>query len=162
MFISGTRYAFADPLNEGCMHLFGFSREQVYDEFLKEQVDERYGKTPHQLIQWIRTDIIRDRIGEEHWIQIMKGKIDATPPDVPILITDVSFNNEARFIQLLGGTVIQIVRPEGTTGKDVSEAGIDPDLIDSIIVNDGTKEALWQKVKDAVFEQWNDEEQKLV
>lgn len=46
------RLAFADELKRDLMTTFQLSREQLYDQSLKEQVDPRWGYTPRYLMQW--------------------------------------------------------------------------------------------------------------
>lgn len=68
-----------------------------------------------------------------------------------VVIPDVRFNNEAAAIRKVGGKIWSIRRPSadrlsGDAGAHVSERGIDSDLIDVHITNDGTLEQLRGRV----------------
>ena len=53
------KLSFAEPLKKVCKELFLLTDEQLYDPMEKEKVDERWGKSPRQLMQIIGTDILR-------------------------------------------------------------------------------------------------------
>ena len=60
--------------------------------------------------------------------------------DVPIIIDDLRYNNEAKWVKDNGGTVIKINRPEGqlrNVPQHNSENGIDDEFVDYEIDNDG-------------------------
>jgi hypothetical protein len=68
-----------------------------------------------------------------------------------IVITDVRLPNEANFIRSLGGTIVKIERPSvGTLTKltqHETEKGIPSELVDHVVVNDGTIEELHKKME---------------
>lgn len=115
------------------------------------------------LLQVLGTDWGRDRISPNLWVDLWKARatqLCARDADVTVVADDVRFDNEAEAIQALGGYVVRIESSRGadriTTNngvqKHASEAGIDPELIDYTVNNDGTIEEFQASLK-ALFEQ---------
>jgi len=137
-------FAFAGPLKEACKILFNFTNDQLYDQIIKEEIDERWKKSPREILQWLGTDILRENIDQDFFVMNMKQRIESSKADY-ILISDVRFDNEAEFIRSLGGKIIKIERDMGKSSKNkgkttkhsghITEKGISPHLIDSIIQN---------------------------
>lgn len=131
-------FSFAQPLKESCRTLFGFTEDQLYDPKIKEMVEPSWGKSPRQILQWLGTDILRNKIGEDFFLKLMKKRIESSSKKY-IIIPDVRFDNEALFIKELGGIVIKIERPGANTTQHsdhITEKGIE--IFDKLIVNDGT------------------------
>jgi hypothetical protein len=66
-----------------------------------------------------------------------------------IVITDGRFPDEIKYVKWMGGTVIKIERPSlknNEYSNHTSENQIDKLLYDYLIVNDGTKEDMWNKL----------------
>lgn len=62
------KFTFAQPLKELAMHLFEFTREQVYgDALAKETIDPRYGVTPRVFMQRLGAGA-REYIDPNIWI----------------------------------------------------------------------------------------------
>lgn len=145
-----TRLGFADKLKEAVANLFGISIQEVEEFKEKAELPEDdicvmigdYGGMLHTSLTWrgflqrFGTEMGRETFGWDFWIE-------QALPDFPrqdTVITDVRFDNEAARIIRFGGTVIQIIRPGYESDGHESEQGIDPDLIDATIVNDGSLE----------------------
>jgi len=123
------RYAFAGPLKQACMIMFGFTKEQMEDRVLKEQDDPRWGFSPRFAMQKLGTEYGRQMLREDVWIRraelehyknlsIHRGTI----------ITDVRFENEAQWIRSQADSLIVYLEVPGLQ-KDAryahaSEAGI--------------------------------------
>lgn len=142
--------AYARPLKEAVGILFDFTHEQLYDAKEKEIVDERWGKSPRQILQWLGTDVLRTQLDENFFLIHMKSKIEEsfTHYGNAVVITDVRFDNEAKLIKELGGKIVKIVREEEKEDKEAhsSEKGVSMEFIDEIIINDGTIKDLHGKV----------------
>lgn len=72
-----------------------------------------------------------------------------------VIVTDVRFDDEARLIHDLGGTVLEIVRPALATDSAAedthrTEAGVSRALVDHIIVNDASPARLHLRIRDAL------------
>jgi len=94
------RLAYADPLKEGTQKFFGFTHEQLYGNE-KEVIDEYWGITPRQALQFVGTNLFRDHIcellpamGKDFWINVLKRNMETKlrqNRDTKIVITDVDF-----------------------------------------------------------------------
>ncbi len=151
-------FAFAGPLKEACKILFNFSNDQLYDPVIKEEIDDRWKKSPRQILQWLGTDILRNNIDQNFFITNMKQKIEASKAEY-IIITDIRFNNESEFIKSIGGKVIKIERPDAKTtihSNHITEQGIANDLVDVVISNDSTIEEFRIKANSTVKKLFGD------
>ena len=142
------KLAFAAPLKQGMKHLFGFSEEQLNDPTLKETVDEKWNKTPRQLMQWLGTDILRANIRQDFFILQVQDAIKKIGGN--IVICDARFKDECDMIWDMGGQMIRISRKEhvGTQSQHVSE-----NLViqcDQTISNDSSREVLFEKVQNVL------------
>lgn len=139
---------FAEPLKTTIAYLFRMSREQLYSQEGKEKWDERYDASPRIVMQWFG-QTVRDRFPGV-WEMRLKEAVLEDRTGRPIVVSDIRYDAEAEAVRELGGTVIKIVRPEQLTlGQKIkqlfdrrrwhkSERGIRKDLVDIVIVNDGT------------------------
>lgn len=159
------RVAFADALKEACKIVFGFTDEQVYDDRLKEIVDEYWNHSPREILQKVGTELFRDglpklceHISNDIWIRSVDRKIKNLRKEghTRIVITDVRFPNELDYIQKLNtsnsngfiGESWKVSRPSLLKDIDpnlpvhASEALIDDFECDTKFVNDGTIDEL--------------------
>jgi hypothetical protein len=103
-------------------------------------------KCVRELLQKLGTQVGREYFGEDCWIEIARAKIEAAYPD-PVVITDVRFENEAEFIQELGGEVWCIKREGvGAINGHVSEQALYPGNVDLYIANNDTLDYLYRIV----------------
>ncbi len=164
------KYVFADPLKKGLKAFFNLTDEQLYDEKLKETIDERWGVSPRRLLQVIGTDIFQHSINQfipelkgeprNHWVNLFKEwymKEKEKNPNLKIVIADARFIHEIKAIKELGGIVVKINRTIGNNINNdmhLSETEIDSipdDMIDDTIINDDTLEKLYEKVNQINF-----------
>lgn len=124
-----------------------------------------------ELLQWFGTEGGRETFGDTFWIDqvlpnpfaIRQGGVeeqieydlDQRYPGAPVVaITDLRFDNEAERVKLMpGGEVWEVVRPQlvdSSQDAHASEAGVDPRLIDTTIINDDTLETLQWRVEQAL------------
>jgi hypothetical protein len=113
-----TKFSFADPLKKACKEIFGFTNEQLYGD-KKEEVDEFWHIQPRQILQYVGTDLFREKlgelvpsIGETIWVQSVKRKIEYCIERSTrlIVIPDVRFQNEIDMIHSFGGKIIKVSR----------------------------------------------------
>lgn len=154
------RFAFADPLKEVCKTIFGFTEEQVNGN-LKEVVDEYWMISPRRGMQYVGTDLFRDRIagcdglewvGSDLWVNVLKRKIlEEWKEDENklIVITDVRYDNEAAIVKELGGVVVKILRFDDVNGygHDQHQSEIGVSSVDVEIENNGTLDELYEKCR---------------
>ena len=93
------KFSFAKGLKQVCQVAFLLSDEQLYDPSHKEIVDERWGKTPRELMQFVGTDLFRTYFDRNIWLKRLEIDIESFPEIQNIVIPDVRFENEYRFLQ---------------------------------------------------------------
>lgn len=156
------RVSFADPIKQQCMSLFGLSYDQVYGD-LKEVVDERWGKTPREMMQTFGS--AARSIHPETWVRDALSKISLGSRGKPVslhsehlrafsevksvtnrwAICDCRHENEAAAVRDRGGLIIKVQRPGAGTGlfeDHESEKSVDMIVPDELIKNDGTLQEL--------------------
>jgi hypothetical protein len=159
---------FAAPLKAALRELFGFSDAQLEEGELKEKVDERWGRSPREVMQWFGTAVLQDAlpdllpgIGRRFLVTRLLAEMDQlVESGVPgVVIADVRFPHEVEAVRAFGGRVLRVTRTSGQGGQceagvdaHVSEAGVDALVCDREIVNDGSLEELAAAVRAAVAE----------
>ena len=148
----------AEPLKNACKELFNFSDEQLYGD-LKETVDPQWEVSPRKVLQWLGTDVFRNRIGElnpeignNFWVNLLKVRYLqklSKNKNIKIVVSDVRFQNEIDIIHKLGGKVIKLTRPSiNNADAHESEKNIDTLKGDYDILNDSSLEELYKKVEE--------------
>jgi len=114
--------SFAKPLKDACAVMFGWSRELLEGDTemsrkWREEPDsywsEKFGRefTPREALQKMGTEAGREVFHKDIWVISLLNR--AKGKDV--VVTDVRFQNEIKYIQDNGGIVIRVKR------------GVDPD-----------------------------------
>jgi hypothetical protein len=152
------RYAFADPLKKGIQSFFGWSDQEVNDPVMKEQIDDYWGISPRQAMQWVGTEAMREglasafprfKIKTENRIWI-KGfeKFYSQHPHENIVISDCRFQNEIDAVLALEGKIICIKRsnqfPLAFDHKSEDMRVLSG--IHEVVLNDLNKEELFSKI----------------
>ncbi|MGW3336180.1 deoxynucleotide monophosphate kinase family protein [Streptomyces sp. NPDC001009] len=94
-------------------------------------------------LQRLGTEAGRGVLGENVWVDALFRDAETWGPTV---ITDVRFPNEADAIRARGGLVVAIRRPGVEAGRHVSENALAGYLFDDVILNDGTRAQLRDRV----------------
>ena len=113
-----TKLAFADAVKDATAAIFGWPRSLLEGDTAesrewREQKDEwwseKTGKhiTPRNMLQLMGTEIGRDMIHPDVWIYAMERRMQLYPN---VVIADVRFPNEMRFIQEKGGFIVRVKR----------------------------------------------------
>lgn len=113
-----TKLSFADSLKDATAAIFGWPRHLLEGETAesrawREEKDEwwseKTGKyiTPRNMLQMMGTEVGRDMLDPNIWIYSLERKMDLYPN---VVIADVRFPNEIKFIQEKGGFVIRVKR----------------------------------------------------
>lgn len=152
------RIAFADAIKDMLKCSFGFSEEQLNGN-LKETIDEFWKIKPRQVLQFVGTELFRDKMGEliphietNFWVFIVKKKIHDTlkvNPHAKFVMSDCRFENEVNFIKEMGGQMIHVFRPtieNNSESNHSSEKYIDDLPFDFKIINDGSLDNLHLQV----------------
>jgi hypothetical protein len=138
-------YYFAKPLKEGAKAMFNLTDEQIKN---KEKAVEPWGRSPRQLYQLLGTDIART-IDVNVWVKNAQMFVKSVPGR-SVVITDVRFSNEAHWIRSQGGIVVFLeskTRGIYEHGGHSSENGLTGEDVDAYIENDGTINALYEKLE---------------
>jgi len=157
-----TRVAFADALKNACREIFGFTDEQLNGDELKETVDDYWEHTPREILQTVGTELFRNtlpkfcnNISNDIWIRVVGKKINdlISQGQTKIVITDVRFENEYRFIKQQGGKIFKIIRPDNirhNNSPHESEKLIDNMRYNKLIINNGTIADLYIKTENCL------------
>jgi len=146
----------------------GWSRDMIEGQTPESRlaretvIHEQLGMTCRQLLQFVGTDLFRQQLNQNIWINIVRDKtndiIKNNKNVKGIVISDVRFDNEAQFIKSIGGIIVKIVRPQvvkNTTlvmnenmndeKNHISEKGIEID-VDHIINNNSSIDYLYTQI----------------
>lgn len=164
------KYSLAEPLKFGTRILFGFSEDQMHDPTLKEVVDERYGVTPREVLQWVGTEVMqhligerfpifKEKIGRNHWIsrlinnyEQLKNSINREPN---IVVADCRFPHESDVLKEKGYDVkvIRVIRENNLYSSndmhpsELAHLDINPDYM---IDNTGTYDDLYKEIDNII------------
>ena len=146
----------AEPIRRGLQAMFGLTCAQLNDRELKDSPLAWINRTPSQLMQTLGTEWGRHCVHEEIWLLVAKQRIaDLRRWEKPadIVLTDLRFENEARFVRDLGGVVWHVKRPgyhNEARGDHASERGIIRLPGEERIVNAGDLDCLFEQVDDSL------------
>ncbi|MBT2484760.1 MULTISPECIES: hypothetical protein [unclassified Microbacterium] len=136
-----------DPIVEAYGNVYDTEVEFArYSELIAEVGYVEAKKIPEvrRLLQQLGTEVGRNMIGENVWVQIMARKIDDhRAAGHPVVVTGIRFPNEVRMIAQLGGQALWIERPgvhapTAGTAAHASENSVSADDFHSTLLNDGT------------------------
>lgn len=156
-----TRVSLADEVKLVFAKLFGITGEtdkEIIDKVdaLKNETNTRirlvtlspdeilYGTTVRHALRIIGIDIGRDMWDENHWINLVLQKISENT-----IITDVRYENEAKIIKELGGSIVRIHRDSATRamGTHASKMYLPDSLVDFEVMNNFSIESLRRSVQ---------------
>jgi hypothetical protein len=139
--------------------------EMNYEDSVEDVLDSKSNKlefikpTYRRFLQEMGTDIIRDRVHRDAWVNALFSDyhdadyrgITAGEYSDPVapkwIITDVRFPNELEAIRERGGIILRINRESSSSEKlHISETLLDNHHFDYVIDNDDTIEELLDKV----------------
>ena len=113
--------SFASSLKDACAAIFDWPRNMIEGDttesrLWREQVDtwwsEKLGMpnfTPRLALQVVGTDALRNNFHEDIWFLTLQNRIRKNP-DQHVVISDVRFPNEIKFIQENNGKLIKVNR----------------------------------------------------
>lgn len=148
----GEAYYFCEWLKEGgVVRVFRNSDdESPAAEVTGREFLQHYGTEAHRQVFaddfWVDA-VLPDRTDLENF-----GREDGEDWDI-LVVTDARFPNEAEAIREAGGEVWHIIRPELEEGEQDSHASEQPlpeELVDKVILNDGTLEEFEEALLDAL------------
>lgn len=113
-----------------------------------------------RLLQFLGTEVGRNIIDEDVWVDIMTRRILALGARARVAVTSIRFLNEIDMIYGLYGATLYVIRPEPAdtlrahqlaaqpTSAHSSETSVSEEHFSHLIVNDGTLNQLAMKVSD--------------
>lgn len=144
-------HAFSQPLKDALSVMFGWSLEKLDSDFAwKERLDPRLGFSPRKAMQTLGTEWGRN-LSPTLWVDLARHHANFhfnLFPSIPLIFTDLRFDNEAEWVRSCGGQVVRILRPGLVAGKDehASEKGVTDSLVSFSLSNEGTLPDLYRKV----------------
>ena len=157
------QYAFADPIKEGIMKMFLMTTDQLWGE-RKNMIDERYGISPRQLLQYIGTDMAQlelpknypffdATIGRNLWSKRFEYEKEKNP-NVNYVITDLRFPHEEEMIRRNEGIIFRVNRDSVVPKEPVheSESYVFTMTADYEIDNNGSFEDLENLINDIMID----------
>jgi hypothetical protein len=102
--------------------------------------------SPRKALQMVGTDLIRNHIYANLWIDIVEKQIAtilSANPKAKIVVSDCRFTDEVAAIKKNpGGRLVQILRQERESGTHLSETANLSASVDITLINNNTIEAL--------------------
>lgn len=133
--------------------MFDIPEEYLYDEKMKEVVDDYWGITYRNMAQLVGKECSRDILGDDFWLRHVEKQLAKTTHR-GFILPDIRYANEVHWVKNHGGTVIFVYRknrPLASNESHPAEQGVDQNLADYIIQNDSTLEGLYDKL-DAIVD----------
>lgn len=144
--IDAATVAFADPIKWAIDSMLG-GRNAVIPDHIKDITMEGIGKSPRQLYQLFGTEFGREMVHPDLWLLLMENRLGELDPDVAI-ITDVRFDNEAKWIREMGGEIHLVARNAANgVNPHKSEDGIGVEHITHMHDNNGKLHHLEERAK---------------
>jgi hypothetical protein len=148
------QYRMADPIKNMLMQ-FHIRLDTWEDREAKEKPIPWLGVSPRYMAQTLGTEWGREMIHPDIWVKLAQGRwahLNAGGKG-RLVISDIRFDNEAKWLRDAGGILIKIQRPEllkMDNDTHRSETGVDERLIDNVVINDGTKDDLRRRAWEAI------------
>lgn len=138
--------AFADPMKQMLEAAFG----DLFRDGDREKPIDWLGKSPRQLMQTLGTEWGRNQVHPELWVMLTEQKVkNAVEFNLPLVISDVRFYNEANMILKHGGELWFVsrntseqVNPHSSETADWGRWPL------KTIENNGSLEELYLKVEE--------------
>lgn len=157
------KYAFADPIYAAVNAMFGFGPANWKNREWKEAKIDGLDVSPRELLQFlgdwgraIDPDIYL-KLAQKKFAKInATAKMDAGRIiGLGMIVPDVRMPSEAQWIKDAGGLLVKVERPDQETISESShatEAGVDPALIDAVIMNDGPPSVMIMAARKVLWE----------
>lgn len=138
------QYKLAQPIKRAIERMFGLD-PAIWESAAKEEPLDGLGVSPRRLAQTLGTEWGREIIHPDIWVSQMAiewqdvnfGGQGQNGTEPGLVISDVRFDNEAKWIIDNGGVVIRIDRQDSRDiHHHISEDGVHEDHIDAIVDND--------------------------
>ena len=135
-------YSFADPIRDMLRAGLDIDLDSPYWAMRKEDPIARFGgHSPRSLMQTLGTEWGRERVHPDLWLTLAGEALVARGPGM--IIADVRFDNEARWVRNIGGVLLHIERGKAPPVRaHASEAGVQQLPGDLRIFNESSLDSL--------------------
>lgn len=133
--------AFADPLKEAAIHMFGITRDMAYGvNYDREQTVYPWEISVREMLQKIGTECAREVFRQDFWLMRASITMETDPVySEGFVMSDIRFDNEAEWVLDKGGIVIMLHRSSGGIAEEhKSERGVSSHLVTKRIPNENT------------------------
>jgi hypothetical protein len=149
--------SFATSLKDACALMFDWPRDMIEGDTIesrnwREQTDTWWSTklgipnfSPRLALQLIGTDSLRNHFNEGLWFMTVENRVRKNP-NQHVVISDVRFPNEVKFIQEQGGVMIRVDRGSPPVWFETA-----------LMANKGNsiaKEVMTKTYSDAHFSEW--------
>lgn len=149
------RMAFADPLKSAMAATFGVAVEEFHCDKLKDEIEPHWNMTRRTMLQE-GADALRGMFGQDLFIRRWLHAYFPMANSEHVVVTDVRSDAEARTIRDLGGLIIEVRRGNsgaaGEAAKHHTEAGISPEFVNQVLINDGEKVEAYDRIDQIIAE----------
>lgn len=120
-----TELTFGEPVKKIVEIVYGFDKEIInpqtpHHRRLRENLkDPIYGITARQALEYIGTDIFREKVDNNVWVNVIKRNIQKLGGN--IVVSDCRFKNEIEMIRELGGKLIVLYQKNNDFNIDKNE-----------------------------------------
>jgi dephospho-CoA kinase len=141
--------------------LFSFNQEQLENDN-KDFVDERYGITPREIMQFFGTEMMQYKLGEllpsmgkKFWIKLFIERYIKTNPYEKIVVSDMRFIHEYEELKKYNALVVQIKRNNNPYKNDkldnhISEKEYKEIPVDLMLENNDSRTAFEKSALKAI------------
>lgn len=151
------RYGPSVRVKDTAAVMFDVPRKYFDDDNMKDQMDPFWKMTYRQMAQKVGKESSRDIFGDDIWMRHVEKKlqeiksinIQASLGYSGIILPDIRYASEIRWIKEHGGSVLFVIRDDAPQTSDqghVAEHGLSLDLADAVIYNNGTIEELHEQI----------------
>lgn len=152
------RIAIADPMKHLMMTTFQLTEDQLWGDS-RNVVDQRLGRAPRELYQRFGQTCVE--MDPEVWLRPFRQRVEALlAAGNRVVCTDLRTSGEWKTARELGATLWLVTRAgagaPGTMADHATEreaSSVDPTSFDTVIVNDGSIEALQSRVLQGIQRQ---------
>jgi hypothetical protein len=138
--------SFANPIRKFIALLTNsVNADETYqlDADKEEPIEWLGGISKRYMMQTLGTEWGRDLVHPEIWINALWRRVDVKNASVPLVISDIRYEDEAQSVREKGGWVVHVCRP-GLPQTDMheTESNLYIKKTDGIVYNDGDISAL--------------------
>lgn len=109
------------------------------------QLDGCLGDQPvtgRRILQYVGTELFRQHVHPDFWLFVMERRLEMNRHAHIVVVPDVRFDNEAKFIRDRGGIIIEIRRLNTVAepSTHVSERGVGASLVNKVLLTHSLEE----------------------